>query len=384
MDQLEGTTIDLIYRRRMHTFYPAYAIVVIVVGTMVALPLVKVDVVATAGGMIRPCNEPSSIISPITGIVDSSRLADHMAVDAGDTLIWFRRDLPETSIETSRELVRINRGYISDIRAILRGHTPSVTSRFKQSYINHLAAEHQLGLQQELLRKKFIASEKLVSQGVIPPSEFEQARSDYLVSCARMDDNRESYRSLLEDELYRLESENRLHLGEIEKIKSSLQNYYVIAPAGGTLRQCPGITGGSLIQLGASLGTISPQGHTVAECYVETRDIAAIQTGMPVRIRLDGPDMGRQCILESSVAQIDTDVMVTGGRPVYRVRCNLAEEHFRNDNGLYRPVILGMTFSASMVLCRKSLASLLLERMKQRMDPALAHHKPPPIHGKDS
>jgi hypothetical protein len=84
------------------------------------------------------------------------------------------------------------------------------------------------------------------------------------------------------------------------------------------------------------------------------------------------------------VAQIDTDVMVTGGRPVYRVRCNLAEEHFRNDNGLYRPVILGMTFSASMVLCRKSLASLLLERMKQRMDPALAHHKPPPIHGKDS
>ena len=384
MDQLEGTTIDLICRRRIHSFYPAWAIAVIVVGTLVALPLVKVDVVATAGGMIRPCIEPSTVVSPITGIVDSARLADHMSVHAGDTLVWFRRDLPETTIETSRELVRINRNSIMDIREILRGHAPSVTSRFKQSYINHLAAEHQLGLQQELLRTKFLASEKLFSQGVIPPSEFEQARSDYLVSCARREDHRESYRSLLEDELYRLESANRMHLGEIEKVKSSLQNYYVIAPAEGMLRQCPGITRGSLIQLGASLGTISPQGHSVAECYVETRDIAAIQTGMPVRIRLDGPDMGRQSFLESSVAQIDTDVMVTGGRPVYRVRCNLAEDHFRNENGQYRPMILGMTFSASMVLCRKSLASLLLERIKRKFDPAMVHQKSLRIHGKGS
>ncbi|MFO7670702.1 MAG: HlyD family efflux transporter periplasmic adaptor subunit [Bacteroidales bacterium] len=370
MDPLEGTTLELIHRRRVSTFYPGYTIILLVLGIIVALPLVKVDVVSTSGGMIRPCQEPVELFSSITGIVDRTLIMDNLEVTTGDTLVWLRKNLPDTRMEELLLQIKRNRRYIKDIEAILRGEIPEETSMYMQSNRNHIASCRRLILQKEFLRDEYNAARILHDQQVIPLREFERARSEYQVSCAQLDDQLESYKNHLEDELNRLWMENGKYEGEAKEIRATLQNYYLLAPSTGTLNQCRGISPGSVIQAGISLGSISSHESLAADCYVETRDIREIRTGMTVRLRMDGKSQRTLDHLETRVSQIDPDVMLLNGRPVYRVRCMIG-----NPEGL----IPGMTFSASMMLYRTSVASLMIGRLNRHFNPSLAQ-KPMPIH----
>ncbi len=363
MDSLEGSTLDLIHRRRVSTFYPGYTIILIILGIFVALPLVKVDVVSTSGGMIRPCQEPVELFSSITGMVDSTLLIDNKAVSCGDTLIWMRRKLPDTRMEDLLEHIRRNNLYINDMKAILRGENVLLTARYRQSFKSHSTSGEQLRLKKKFLEDEYLAAGILFDQKVIPLREFEQARSEYLLACARINEHQENYRNQLEDELMRLSLDKRANEGELAEIRATLQNYVILAPISGTLNQCPGIRAGSVIQPGTGLGTISPSGAVLADCYVETRNIREIRTGMPVKIRMDGKSQRSVHRLETIVSQVDPDVIVLNGRPVYRVRCPIEEAE-----GL----IPGMTFSASMLLYQSSLASLLTEKLNRHFNPAIA------------
>jgi len=360
MEPLEGSTIDLIHRRRVNTFYPGYTIILIVLGIIVALPLVKVDVVSTSGGMIRPCQEPVELFSSMTGIVDSTLLLDHLQVNTGDTLIWIRKTLPETRRNELSGLIQRNKLYMTDINTIISGRNCILSPHWKQSFRSHSTSGAQMKLQKNFLMEEYNAAEILHEQKVIPELEFQQARSKYLVACAQLEAHQESYRGRLQDELHRLSIQNCQYEGEMAEIFASLQNYTIQAPIDGILSQCMGIRSGSVIQPGTSLGSISPGGSMAADCYVETLDIREIQTGMPVKIRMDGKSQRSIDRLESEVSQIDPDVIILNGRPVYRVRCRLD-----STEGL----IPGMTFSASMLLYRTSLASLLSEKLNRQLNP---------------
>lgn len=363
MDSLEGSTVDLIHRRRVSTFYPGYTIILIILGIIVALPLVKVDVVSTSPGMIRPCQEPVELLSSITGIVDSTLLTNNMTVSCGDTLIWMRRKLPDTRIRELQKQIERNRLYIRDMNIILSGEGSPSTTRYRQSLRSHSTSGEQLQLKKIFLRDEYKASGILFEQKVIPLREYEQVKSEYLLSCARCEDHQESYRNQLEDEVLRLSLQNRLYEGELAEIRATLQNYTILAPINGILNQCRGIRSGSVIQPGTILGSISPSGAVTADCYVETCNIGEIRTGMSVRIRMDGKSRQRIHRLETIVSQVDPDVIMLNGSPVYRVRCPIDEAE---------ELIPGMTFSASMLLYRASLASLLGEKLNRKLNPAMA------------
>ncbi len=362
MDPLEGTTLELIYRRRVTTFYPGYAIILIVLGVFVALPLVKVDVVSTSAGMIRPGQEPLELFSSITGIVDSTLLQDHLEVNTGDTLIWLRRNLPDTRMRELNLQSNRNKLYIRDIETILREGSPLKTTRYRQSYRNFTTSCRQLFLKKDFLQDEYSSARLLFEEKVIPLRDFEHSRSQFLVACAQLEDQQESYKNLLEDELYRLWMETLRYEGELEEVHTTLQNYHILAPSAGTLCQCRGILAGSVIQPGSSLGKISTHGSLAADCYVETRDIKEIRTGMAVKIQMHGKSQRSVDRLEARVSQIDPDVMLMNGRPVYRVRCLI-----ESSEGL----IPGMTFNASMKLYRTSIASLITERLSRKFNPSM-------------
>ena len=164
MDSLEGTTLELIHRRRVTTFYPGYTIILMIVGIIVALPLVKVDVVSSSGGMIRPCRETVELFASISGIVESSLLIDHREVAAGDTLLWMRKNLPATRMEElSRQIFR-NSLFIKDIKSILDGKEPGETTRFWQSYRNYKSSCRQLILRKEFLEDDYKTARILKDQ----------------------------------------------------------------------------------------------------------------------------------------------------------------------------------------------------------------------------
>ncbi len=370
MEPLEGTTLELIHKRRVSSFFAGYAMILMATGMIVALPLVKVDVVCNAAGMIRPGEEPMEVNSPLTGVVESSLLSDFRKVQAGDTLVWFNRRSPDALISEYRQMIIRNKASILDITSILSGELPAETSLYKRSHRSYLSQQTLMQIEKEFLKNEFDAAETLFYQKVIPVREYDKTRTQYLAAKAKMEDHTESYRSSLTKELFHLQQENRRYQGEVTRTLASLQNFCIVAPSSGILQQCRGVTGGSVLHAGTMLGIISPESMLVAECYVQPRDIADIKTGMPVRIRLDSHDQRSFACLFSKVSQIDPDVIIINNMPVYRVRCSLGYPPLQGEKGINRTVLPGMTFSANLILHRSTLASLLAERLNRRINPA--------------
>lgn len=370
MIQLEDSTLDLIYRRRVQSFLPGYVIIILVIGFAVALPLVNVDVVTNCRGMVRPLIESAEICAPISGVLDSTILRNNIDVKAGDTLVWIRKDLPEAKLKAYRKLIKQNMASIRDITLILRGEFPRETSLYRQSYKNHFASLSYLKIQKEYLYQEYATAEKLYHEEVISQHEFEAARSDYLIINAKESDDIESYRDLLETDFHHLEMENSGLLDEIDLIQSTLYDYCIVAPVSGTLHNCQGITSGSVIHTGSSLGTISPLGKLVAECYLEPGSIPVVNVGTKVKLRFDKPRYGNQSTLETEVNYIDEDVSFVNGSHIYRIRCSLDNPQICHSDGSVDPIRKGMTFTANIILFRRSLASLILDKVNRWANPA--------------
>ena len=370
MDQLEDSTLDLIYRRSVRSCHPGYVVMLMIAGAITALPMVKVDVVTTAAGMIRPLEESAGILSPISGILDSTILTSNRVVQAGDTLAWISKEQPEARIREYSWLIDRNSAPIRDIRKILDGQKPEETGRFIQSCRNHLSALSCLQIRKEFLEKAYRTATDLFSAEVIPLHEFEQAETDYRLICAEINDLEQQYRNQLEEELYRLEQENANYQGEINLNRSMLHNYYIVAPASGTIHNCSGLTAGSVIHSGMALGSVSPEGSLVAECFLDPGSIQGIGKGTRVRLRIDGSGYGRHAHVDARVDHIEKDVILKEGVPVYRIRSILDSPFIVQADGERKQVVKGMTFTASFVLFRRSLASLLLEKVTRRVHPA--------------
>ncbi len=375
MDQLEDSTLDLIYRRRVRSYYQGYMIILLIMGIAVALPMVNVDVVTSTRGMIRPLDDQVGVISSMTGILDSTILRNNRQVTAGDTVAWFSRDLPKAKIEAHQRLVKTNQCSIQDILCILRGRAPKETTRYRQSYRNHKSRLAHLQLQEKFHFGEFITAKKLYEEEVISQYEFEKAQSSYQIICAEISQVKEQYRNQLEEELFKLRRENSLCQDEINQINSSSRDYYIMAPVTGTLHSCPGITSGSVIHSGTSLGTISPTGNLVAECYLEPTTIPAIKIGTRVKLRFDDPGFRSRFYMETEVDHIDKDVTLLNGSPAYRIRCSLDNSQIHYVDGTNELVQKGMTFTANMILFRRSLAALILENANRWANPAKSVRK---------
>lgn len=370
MDQLEDSTLDLIFRRRVRSYYPGYVIIFLITGIGIILPLVKVDVVTSTRGMIRPLEEPVEVGSAMTGILDSTIVKNNIQVMAGDTLAWIRRDPQEVQIQSYERIINTNQGSIQDILTILGNNPPSLTTRYQQSYNNHLSALSHLQLQEKFLNGEFTTAEKLYGEEVISLHDYEQAYSNYQIICARISEMQENYRNKLEEELYLLRQENKRLQGEIELINSTSHDYFIVAPVSGTIHNCPGITSGSVILTGTSMGIISPSGRLVAECYLETFSIPAVKIGTRVKLRFDNPGFRSLSTLETVVDYIDKDVILEKGNPAYRIRCSLDNPQIQYTDGTQDPVQKGMTFTANIILFRQSLAALILDNVNRWVNPA--------------
>jgi HlyD family secretion protein len=370
MDQLEDSTLDLIYRRRVRSCHPGTVVMLMITGALMALPLVKVDVVTTTTGMIRPLEEPAGILAPISGILDSTILTGNLRVHAGDTLAWIRKDRIVAAIREYSGRIALNRVHIQDIRSILDGQKPEKTARFIQSYRNHLSALSCMKIREEFLGKAYQTATELFTAEVIPLHEFEQAETDYRLICAEINDLEQQYRDRLEEEFYRLEQENAGYRQEINLNRSLQHNYYIVAPTSGTVHNCPGLTSGSVIHSGMVLGSVSPEGRLAAECFLDPGSIQGVGKGTRVRLRFDGSVYKRHAHAEARVGHIEKDVTLKDGVPVYRVRSILDSPFIVQENGERKPVVKGMTFTASFVLFRRSIASLLLEKVTRRLHPA--------------
>jgi HlyD family secretion protein len=372
MEQLEDSTLNLIYRRQVRSNLPAYVIIVLIIGAFSSLPLVKVDVVTSVKGMVRPLQEPAEIFSPISGIVDRSVLMENRRFTARDTLVWIKADLLKARIDANQARIEIHRESVADIGLILDNQIPLHTSHYIQSYRNHQAARARLEIQKEFLLGEHKTAETLFGQQVISRHEYEKALSQYRDICARETDLCEAYKSNLEGDLLRINLEIGRISDEVIITLTTLDEYCLVAPVTGTIYNSRSLSAGSVVHPGMSLAMISPSGSLVAECYIDPRQIPLVKEGTRVKLRFDDSGFRSHHPQETEVDLLDQEVTLINGTPAYRIRCTLDDAQIHYTNGTSEAVRIGMTFTASFILFRCSVATLILEKANLWVNPTVS------------
>jgi len=369
MEELEDSTLSLIYRRQVRSSLPAYVIIFLVLGAFSSLPLVKVDVVTSIKGMVRPVQEPSEILSNVSGMVERSVLMDNKKFAAGDTLVWIKTDLLKARKNAHHNRIRIQEASVKDICLILENQMPLHTSHYVQSHRNHQANIARLDIQKEFLQDEHKTSKTLFNQQVISRHEYEKALNQWREVCARETDLCEAYKSSLEEGLLRINLEITQLSDEITQINANLNEYYLIAPVAGTLYNSRSLSAGSVVHPGMSLAKISPTGLLVAECFIDPGHISSVKEGTRVKLRFDDSGFRSHHPLETRVDLLDKEVSLFNGKPAYRIRCTLDNSPIYYANGSIETVKNGMTFTASFILFRCSVAALILEKANLWVNP---------------
>ena len=372
MEELEESTLNLIYKRQVRSSLSAYVIILLVLGAFLSLPLVKVDVVTSVRGMVRPVQEPAEILSNVSGMVERSVLMDNRKIAAGDTLIWIKTDLLKARIDAHQNRIRIHKESVTDIRLILENQLPLRTSHYVQSNRNHQANIARLKIQKEFLQDEHKTSKTLFNQQVISRHEYEKSLNQLREICARETDLCEAYKSSLEEDLLRINLEISQLSDDVIQIQANLNEYYLIAPVAGTLYNSRSLSAGSVVHPGMSLAMISPTGLLVAECFIDPGHIQSVKEGTRVKLRFDDSGFRSHHPLETHVDLLDQEVTLFNGTTAYRIRCTLEDAQIHYTNGTSEAVRIGMTFTASFILFRCSVAALILEKANLWVNPTVS------------
>ncbi len=379
--------------------------------------LSSIDMVVTAPAVLRPLGEVARVQSAATGTVASVAVQEGQQVHAGDVLVRLKRDSLEARLsqlvskqdslqerrrhldaeaakveargrvteETHRQRIRaaeiaLQKTELEHRQRIAACAAETATCRanlemkqYRLRQVRHLAqqgATNDLELTEAANNVKIAeatyakaVAEGEVGEGVVELAEQELQLARENASLA----NLEAQQSSLEMDWQLTELTGDLdRLGrQIEDVNRQLSECDITATISGTVVGLRTRHAGEVVGPGDMIATIVPTNVELhAEILVPDRDIAFIQIGQPVSIRLAALPHGQYGHLEAEVTEVSEDVLTSpNGTQSFVVRCRLAEQTIRA-RGRDMRMRPGMTAEASITTHRQSPLSLLTGKLK--------------------
>jgi HlyD family secretion protein len=143
----------------------------------------------------------------------------------------------------------------------------------------------------------------------------------------------------------------------------------VIANISGTGHIMEGLQVGSFVQGGQKVAEILPDSGLLAVCYVSPKDIAYVKIGQQVQLQIDSYNYYEWGMLNATVNEIFTDLVLIENRPFYIVHCKMGRDFLTLKNGHVGKLLKGMTGRANFVQGKKSLWQLLFTKVNEWFNP---------------
>lgn len=339
----------------------------------VAIPFIRVHISAQSAGTLRPLAEKTEIHPLVAGTITQLRAHENQPVKKGDTLLVLQSGAMQAQLGLNTRQQAEKIAFIRDLDALTRSVTPAVGLR-TQLYGQQAA---QLHYQQQQLRsqldksgRELATAQRLYASKVIARIELEDKAFAHrkLLDQARV--LAETQRSQWQADL----NTHRAALAELREQQQQLRQerklYCLTAPVAGTVQQLAGKYPGSYVQAGELLGTISPDGDLLAECYVSPKDIGFMHAGMPVRFQIDAFDYNQWGMIEGCVTEVAHDYVLLGEKqPVFKVHCRLNRSYLQLKNGYRGQLRKSMTVRARFQLAERSLWQLLFDKADNWLNP---------------
>lgn len=121
---------------------------------------------------------------------------------------------------------------------------------------------------------------------------------------------------------------------------------------------------GEFLDAGKVVAEIAPREGFHFEVEVSSADMEELRVGLPARVKLDAYDYQDYGTLDGKVVSISPDSEVREGRTTFLVKIQLEANEVRRGT-VRRPVKLGMAGQADLVTGRKSLLTLLVQKIRR-------------------
>ncbi|MBE6837173.1 MAG: HlyD family efflux transporter periplasmic adaptor subunit [Ruminococcus sp.] len=270
----------------------------------------KIDVVVSASGAIQPVGNLNTVQSYTNGTVKSINVSEGDYVKKGDVLVKLDTqslEIDEKQLSHQKNILltqqeiysKIKNGddlstvIIDDyeeelksyIQAILDSDVSynnsllSIEKQKEMASLNHQIAQLQLDEYKSLNNTNQIKRQELiVNQYVI---EIEQAE-------LKIEDTKKQYSVQINSKLSEISSKLDEIQTNLEKYQLSIKYQNIISPVSGYVHSISVNTLGETVASGEDIISIVPDGTPVEMvCYVTNKDIADIELGMEVEIKLE-------------------------------------------------------------------------------------------------
>lgn len=182
-------------------------------------------------------------------------------------------------------------------------------------------------------------------------------------------------RSAFADDVQKSLEETRLRYREltecVRKFEDSLERTVVRSPVQGIVKTLHVVTIGGVLGPGDKVAEVVPiDDRLIVEAKLKTQDIGYVAVGQQAVVRLASSDAVRFGKLAGVVAEVSPDTLIDDdGRPFYRVRIELPQDHFEKGGQRYA-LFPGMQVSASIMTGERTVMDYILDPLLYRMSNA--------------
>jgi membrane fusion protein, peptide pheromone/bacteriocin exporter len=348
------------------------SVLICFLGSVFALPFLRVSLSVQGRGIIRPVSELAEVRVIPSAVVDDVFIAEGRHVLQGDTLITLSTAETDRQLDYRNQELKKLTGFISDLQN-LTGATfdgECQTDLYKTEISNYRKKLAEINARIERAGRDIARQKKLYENMLISKKEFE----DLLFCQVQLENERKIYESSglfkWEEELTKVCSERDDCLMQIDLLKKQRELFVILSPVEGTVESFTGIYSGTNLQSGQVVAIISPSNAMIAEVYIAAKNIGMLRIGMPVRIQIDAFNYNEWGMLQGRVTGISDDYFLVNNVPVFKVKCSINTNVLRLKNETSGIIKKGMTLNARFMIARRSLFQLLYQKSDDWLNPS--------------
>ena len=350
------------------------SVLVFIIACLIATFFIRINVSIRAGGIIKPKEDRTIIAAPASGYMNAIKLDLNSEVNIGDTLLIIQSDIITAKLPMLRKRKDELKALIHDLKYLTSGNPDKVklqSPMYRQDVLYYIARREEAEAKIKQTKATYERSKKLFEANVIPLSDFEPAELEYTQAENALKTLCGYQKRQWESDLVGYVTEINEVEAQISQIETQDAETIVVSPTKGTIQQVMTMFDGVYITAGQNILEISPNGHLIAECYIEPKDIGYFRKGMVGLIQISAFNYNDWGMLKGTVEEIFNDVTVSsdGTNSFYKVFCSLDSDHLTLKNGYKGYIKKGMTLSSNFIITRRTIFQLLYDKIDNWLNP---------------
>jgi membrane fusion protein, peptide pheromone/bacteriocin exporter len=344
--------------------------ILLIFSIIISLPFIEVDISINAIGYVNNNQKNQLIRSHISSIVSDNRMRENLRVKKGDTLIVFRHKIESNKIMQLDSEIKLLNSIISDLKNIQTQQIDLVENPKYRSLITTHQEEIRLhDIECEKALMDYDINKELFEKGVIPIYEFKKIKAYYFSELAKKQRYIEQFKNKISTSLQEHQQRKDKLLGERQTLLLEISNKTIIAPNYGWLvNTCPKKSN-SIIYINEVLFELVNTDSLYAELLINPNDIGKISKGQSVKIKIDGYNYNSWGSLSSKISEIAIDQTVRGERSFFIIKCHLPQKYITHQSGIKGEIKKGMGLSSNILVARKTLSKLMIEKFDSWINP---------------